>query len=43
MGRSRRSFPLVAGLSLAVAGCHAITEETPTSPRRRLPAPLGSR
>ncbi|HSD65504.1 MAG TPA: hypothetical protein VLF95_02320 [Vicinamibacteria bacterium] len=40
MGQSRRSFPLVAGLILVVAGCHAITEETPTQPTSATPAPL---
>jgi hypothetical protein len=40
MGWSRRSHLLVAGLSVALAGCHAITEETPTAPTPATPAPL---
>jgi hypothetical protein len=45
MGRRRWSFPLAAGLSLALAGCHSITEETPTEPTptgptAATPAPL---
>ena len=39
MGRSRWSYALVAGLSLALAGCHAITDETPTTPTAS-PSPL---
>jgi hypothetical protein len=40
MAWSRWSYPLVAGLSFALAGCHAITEETPTQPTVATPAPL---
>ena len=41
MGWSRWSYPLVAGLSLALAGCNAITgETTPTEPTSATPAPL---
>jgi len=41
MGWSRRSFVLVAGLGLALAGCHAISDQTtPTEPTSATPAPL---
>jgi len=40
MGWSRWSYLLVAGLILGLAGCHAITEETPTKPTPATPAPL---
>jgi hypothetical protein len=41
MGWSRRSYLLLAGLTLALAGCHAISEETtPTEPTAATPPPL---
>ncbi len=40
MGWSRWSYLLVAGLSVALAGCQAINEETPTEPTTATPAPL---
>ena len=41
MSRSRWSLLVVAGLAVALAACHAITEETPTEPTSVVtPAPL---
>jgi hypothetical protein len=40
MGWSRWSYPLVAGLGVALAGCHALSNETPTEPTSETAVPI---